>query len=233
MIVAAAQPYFAPYPGFFAKARLCDTLVLLDTVQFPQRTTWMTRNRFKNGQGTLWMTVPVLRKGKGFQSIREVEIFYGSSWGRKHLRSLRDGYGRAPFFEEHLPFLDTLFGSRPRFLVDFNLAILRYLAEALRIPSKILLLSELGIEAREPRLTVEICRALGADEFLAQKPAGKFLDVPALRREGTEVRLFSPRSPVYPQLHGAFIADLSAFDLLFTCGDRAAEVLRRSANRER
>lgn len=60
MIVSAAQPYFAPYPGFFVKAALSDTMVLLDGVQLPQQTTWMT--------------IPVWRKGLGFQKIREVKI---------------------------------------------------------------------------------------------------------------------------------------------------------------
>jgi len=34
--------------GVFAKSLFRGVLVLLDSVQFPQRTTWMTRNRFKN-----------------------------------------------------------------------------------------------------------------------------------------------------------------------------------------
>ena len=46
MIVSVNQPYFAPFPGFFRKAALSDILVLLDNVQFPRGTTWMTRNRF-------------------------------------------------------------------------------------------------------------------------------------------------------------------------------------------
>ena len=80
MIVASAQPYFAPYTGFFAKALFSDVLVLLDSVQFPQRTTWMTRNRFKNEQGTLWMTMPVWRKGRGFQKIGDVRVAREGSW---------------------------------------------------------------------------------------------------------------------------------------------------------
>ena len=60
MILSANQPYFAPFAGFFHKAILADVFVLLDEVQFPRGTTWMNRNRFKNDQGTLWMTIPVL-----------------------------------------------------------------------------------------------------------------------------------------------------------------------------
>ena len=56
--VATSQPYFTPYAGFFHKAGWADVFVLLDAVQFPHATTWISRNRFKNEQGALWMTVP-------------------------------------------------------------------------------------------------------------------------------------------------------------------------------
>ena len=59
MIICANQPYFFPYIGFFHKAYLSDHLVIMDNVQFPRGTTWISRNRWKNAQGTLWMTVPV------------------------------------------------------------------------------------------------------------------------------------------------------------------------------
>ena len=74
MIISASQPYFFPYPGFFYKAYLSDMFIILDSVQFPRGTTWTTRNRFKNSQGTLWLTVPVKKKGLGLQSINEVRI---------------------------------------------------------------------------------------------------------------------------------------------------------------
>jgi len=35
----------------------------------------VTRNRFKNDLGTLWMTIPVWKKGLGLQNIDEVRIF--------------------------------------------------------------------------------------------------------------------------------------------------------------
>ena len=232
MIVAAAQPYFAPYPGFFAKALLSDVLVLLDSVQFPQRTTWMTRNRFKNEQGTLWMTIPVWRKGRGFQKIGEVRIARERSWARKHLKSLKSAYGRAPFFEEHLGFLEDVFSSPAELLLEFNVTVIRHICTGLGMSPRIVFLSELGISLKEPELTVHICRALGAEAFLAQKPAAKFLDREALHHAGVKLRHIALHPPTYPQLYGPFIANLSAFDLLFTCGPKAMDIIRKSVRNE-
>jgi hypothetical protein len=84
MILSTYQPYFAPFPGFFHKMLLSDIFVLLDEVQFPRGTTWITRNRFKHDQGSLWITVPVRKKGLGLQRINEVKICHEAPSARKH-----------------------------------------------------------------------------------------------------------------------------------------------------
>ncbi len=69
MIVSAYQPFFAPFSAFFSKAMHSDIFVLMDEVSFPLGTTWLTRNRLKNDQEALWMTVPVRKKGLGLQKL--------------------------------------------------------------------------------------------------------------------------------------------------------------------
>jgi hypothetical protein len=227
MIVSTCQPYFAPYPGFFSKILRSDTVVVMDAVQFPQGTTWLTRNRFKGHQGTLWMTVPVWKKGCGLQRIGDVKICYDGQWSRKHLASLKTVYKHAPCFEDHVPFLEDIFSKNFERLVDLNHAIISYLMKHLDISTTVLLLSQLDIETKEPLLTVEICKKVGASHFLAQRSAGKLLDQEALQKEGIKLELFTPRSVTYPQLWGSFISNLSSFDLLFTCGPRARDILSK------
>jgi len=228
MIVSAYQPYFAPFPGFFLKALCSDTIVLMDEVQFPQGTTWLTRNRFKNDQGTLWMTIPVSKKGLGLQNINKVRIYHDGRWEKKHLASLKTAYAKAPFFEEHLFFLKHLFSQNFEKLIDLNRMIIEYLMECLQIPTKVKWLSELDIHTSEPQLSVDICRKLGASHFVAQRSARKYLDIPAFEKNNIEVTFFNPRPIVYPQLWGTFIPNLSAFDLIFSCGPKANAILDRS-----
>jgi hypothetical protein len=108
MIVSANQPYFLPFPGFFHKAHLCDVLVILDSVQFPRKTTRINRNRFKSSQGTLWLTVPVWEKGLGLQKINDVRICHDFHRARRHLASLKIAYANAPCFPDHLAFAKEL-----------------------------------------------------------------------------------------------------------------------------
>lgn len=93
-----------------------------------------------------------------------------------------------------------------------------------------MLLSELGIDERGDRLILEICRQTGANIFLAQSPAKKFMDSSLFSEAGVGLEFFTPPSPVYPQLWGDFIPNLSAFDLLFNCGPKAGEILMKRKN---
>ena len=225
MILSASQPYFAPFPGFFSKIIRSDIFLILDRVQFPRGTTWMSRNRFKNNQGTLWMTIPVWKKGLGLQKIDGVRIYHEGRWARKHLAALKSAYTNAPFFEDHVAFLENLFSEEFEKLIDLNLKIIEYLMKHLQIPTKIVLLSSLDIRTSEPRLSVDICTKLGATQFLAQAAAKKYLEPSGFEKAGIALKFFNPRPPDYPQLWGPFIPNLSAFDLLFNCGPKSHDLL--------
>jgi len=225
MIVSANQPYFSPFPGFFYKAHLSDIFVILDNVQFPRGTTWITRNRFKNDQGTLWMTVPVKKKGLGLQRIDDVRICYDGRWAKKHLESLKSAYSNAPYYKEHMDFARELFASNIEKLIDANLMIISYLMKCIRIDTKIIRLSELGIQAKGELLLMELCKSLGASRFLVQSAAKKYLNPDRFKAEGIGLVDIKLPALVYPQLWGNFIPNLSAFDLILNCGPKAHDIL--------
>ena len=225
MFISANQPYFFPYPGFFYKAHRSDFFVILDDVQFPRGTTWITRNRFKNHQGSLWITVPVKKKGLGLQKISAVRICHDGPWAKKHLQSLKNAYANAPYLTDHVNFLEELFSTKFEKLIDLNLKIIRHLMKHLQIDTKIILLSELDIKEKGTRLLIEICKRLGATQFLAQSAARKYLDTNRFKESGIGLTDVNPTSPVYPQLWGSFIQNLSALDLVLNCGSKAHDIM--------
>ena len=219
------QPFFFPFHGFFYKAFLSDIFVILDNVQFPRGTTWLTRNRFKNDQGTLWMTVPVWKKGLGLQKINEVRICHEGLWAKKHLASLKSAYAKTPYIDEHLDFLEMIFSSEIERLIDLNLIIIRHLLKHLRIDTEVLLVSELGIDARGSHLLLEICKKLKLNDCISQGPARKYLDKDLFHDAGIELGFFNLPTIVYPQLWGDFIPNLSVLDLILNCGPKAHNIL--------
>ncbi|MBW2604502.1 MAG: WbqC family protein [Deltaproteobacteria bacterium] len=225
MVISVNQPYFFPFVDFFYKAYLSDKFVILDNVQFPRGTTWMTRNRFKNAQGSLWMTVPVIKKGLGLQKIDAVRISHDGRWAKKHLRSLKNAYVRAPYFREHLNFLEDLFSTKFEKLIHLNLKIIRYLMQQLQVDTNVILSSELGTHMKGDKLLLEICSKLGASQLLVQKAAKKYITSDRLSSAGIKLGDFRPPAPVYPQLWGDFIPNLSALDLILNCGPKAHDIM--------
>jgi hypothetical protein len=171
------------------------------------------------------MTIPVRKKGLGLQRIDHVKIDHEGRWAKKHIASLKNAYRNAPYYEEHIPFLEGLFTKKFEKLADLNLEIIQYLLGNLGINTRIMLLSELGIEEKGNRLLLEICKQTGATAFLAQTPAKKFIDSSLFAKADVMLEFFIPPCPVYPQLWGDFIPNLSTFDLLFNCGPMAGEIL--------
>jgi hypothetical protein len=226
MIVTANQPYFAPYPGFFHKARLAGCLVILDDVQFPHKTTWITRNRFKNDQGTLWMTIPVHKKGLGLQKISEVRICSAGNWKRKHLQSFKSAYAHAPFLSDHLDAIERMYGELgDDRILDLNLAIMRYILDYLKIDIQMVLMSQLGVAGKGASLIFEICKSLGADRFMVQSSALAYYDAAQFESQGIELISFKKPEYIYPQMWGDFIGNLSVLDMMFTCGTKARDII--------
>lgn len=222
------QPDFAPWLGFFDRLLDCDVFVVLDSVQFARRG-WTHRDRIKTAQGAQWLTVPVVKKGRFDQAIREVEIDDARDWRTRHLATLATAYARAPFRDPVLTRLAAIYRSGHERLVDLNMAVLGWLMEALEITVEIRLASEMGATGAKSDLLVELCRRIGADVYLSGLGASDYLDEAAFAAAGIRVRWQDFRHPVYPQQHGPFIPMLSALDCLFNCGPAAATTLR-SAN---
>lgn len=229
MILTTHQPIFLPWPGFFHKAAHAQCMVLLDDVQFPWGKSWMNRNRLKDENGTVWLTVPVWKKGRGLQSIRNVEICNEREWRRKHLRCIRQNYANAPYFDEYFAAIESIYGQDHALLADFNIDLIRYFWKALSIDTELLRQSDLGIEGGGTELLVKICERMGADRLLIFPITGKYLDIAEMHRHGIEIRMMRFRPPVYPQLWGEFIYNLSILDMLLNCGPVSRTIVTRAS----
>ena len=174
------------------------------------------------------ISLPVWKKGLGLQGIHEVKLCHEGPWARKHLASLSHAYAHAPYFRDHWPFLEKIFTRPPPRLLDMNLEIIRYLMIQFRIDTRMVLLSELEIHARGDQLIIEICRKLEAPHFRAPAPAKKHIHTNLFEKSGIGISFVKIPSPIYPQLWGPFIPNLSAIDMLLNCGPKSHDLLTKS-----
>jgi len=77
-------------------------------------------------------------------------------------------------------------------------------------------------------MLVDLLEKLGARHYLSGVGARGYHDQAPFDRAGITVTWQEFRHPVYPQLYGAFVSNLSCVDLLFNCGSRRSRDILRS-----
>ncbi len=217
MVVSAHQPQYLPWIGYFHKIAHCDAFVVLDNVQYKKRE-YQNRNKIRTSGLPLWLTVPVVTKGQREQVIQDVKIEAGCSWAEDHWKSLRQHYGRALFFQDHAPFIESLYGKSWDRLMDVNMEIISYLLRCFSIPTVIYFESALKIEGEKTDRLVAICRKLGAREYLSGAGGKDYLEEDKFKKADIRLTYQSFTHPVYPQVYPGFESHLSAVDLLLNCG---------------
>ena len=223
MRVTIHQPQFLPWLGYLDKIDRADLFILLDTVQF-KKNEWQNRNRIRTANGWQWLTVPVLHHFG--QRVQEVTINPAAAWREQHLRALEMHYARAPFRDRYLPALQEIYAQGWTKLSELNVVVIRWLLQAYGIGTPLRCAS--GMVAREEptdRL-IDICRVVGATQYLAGPGADGYMDKPRFEASGVELEIQEFRHPSYRQVYEPFEPNLSAIDLLFCMGPEALSHLR-------
>lgn len=224
--VAIMQPTYLPWIGYFALIDRVDHFIFLDSVQFARRS-WQQRNRIKSHQGEQMLTVPVLKRGRRDETIREVEIDPSARFALKHSRAIELAYRRAPFFTQYAPNLLSILNRPHRLLVDMNLDLIGWLMQAFHIETPCRRSSELQADGRRESLLVALCREVGADVYVSPPGAHDYIDQSTVFDDaGIAVHWHDYRHPTYPQLNGAFLPYMAAIDLLFNAGADSLAILR-------
>ncbi|MCK4234676.1 WbqC family protein [candidate division WOR-3 bacterium] len=226
-IIAVHQPNYIPWAGFFYKIIKSDVFVLLDNVQFSRRS-FTHRNRIKGSEGnTIWLTVPVYKKGRFYQKINEVMINRTVKWQKKHFGSLLMNYANAPFFHYYKETLKEIFSRDWELLVDLNVELLIYIMKELKIEKEIHRASEMKIKGEKTELLISIIKELDGDIYLSGAGGRNYLDEGMFKKENIKILYYQYGSFIYPQLWGKFIPNLSICDVLFNCGVETRNMIER------
>jgi hypothetical protein len=232
MLIAIHQPHYIPWLGYLDRMVKSDIFIILDHVQFERRN-FQNRTQIRLEDARRWLTVPVVQ-------VSQKETIIGKAvdnsetgsrrWGPNHFKTLKYAYRKAPFFEAYAPRLQEILEARWDQLVDLDLAMLDFLRQAFDITTPLKRSSEMRAEGARSELMLCLCREIGPDTTFLGGIGGsrRYLDLAAFAQAGIGVRWQDFTHPIYPQCgDGGFIPGLMSLDMLFNCGPRAAELLRR------
>ena len=174
MIVAAHQPNFLPWLGYFDKMRKADVFVSVDHVQM-ERQSYQNRTRIKTGEGPRWITVPVIQDSRD-ELIMDKRIDNSRTgrfrWGRKMALTLKYAYQSAGHYGAYAPALTEMFDGHWDRLGDLNHGLIEFCRAALQIATPMVKSSELKITGAKSDMVLNLCRELKADTYLSGGGAG-------------------------------------------------------------
>jgi WbqC-like protein family len=225
--IAIVQSNYIPWKGYFDLIGHVDEFVLYDDAQFTRRD-WRNRNRIKTTNGTHWLTIPVLVKGRYLQRIDET-LVADPAWARAHWKTLTQAYAAAPHFDAYRDLFASTYEScaRETRLSKINRLLLDAVCSVLGIETEFRWSTEYAAQGVKTERLLDICLAARADEYLSGPAAKAYLDQQAFEAAGIRVTWADYSGyREYRQLHPPFEHHVSVLDLIFNTGPDAPAYLK-------
>lgn len=183
--------------------RAADTLVYLDDVQFTRRD-WRNRNIIAGGREPKWMTIPLKNSGYYHSLIHEMTVS-DQRWWESHLNLLENTYRGQKLFSSFITEINSVYQTLEGIdsLSSINLRVNEWIFSALEITTSVRDSRELPSQLKKSERLVEICKFIGADEYVSGPAAKAYLDETIFEANSIKVRWidYSKLPPIeVPQL---------------------------------
>ena len=230
MICAIHQPDYIPWLGLYYKIAHSDVFVYLDDAQNSNEADHNV-NTIKTSNGAFRLKVPVEQHlGDLICDVRSRDEL---KWKDKHLKTLQMNYSKADYFKEIFPAFSEVIMQNYQSLAELNMAINKFICDGFGIHTKILKSSDMDISTLREERVIDICKAVGADEYLSGTGARVYQSEEDFNQNGLKLTYISYKPIEYKQLWKAFLPCMSVIDYLFNCGfdwDYVEESVRRINN---
>ena len=211
-VVVISQPMFLPWIGLFEQIKLSDIYVHYDDVQYPQGRSFTNRVQIKRESGFLWLTVPVIHQG--LQLIKDVLIDDSRDWRRKHMKTLRHNYARAPFVEEMFSLLERIYSFKTKYLSELNIHAIEAICKYFNLERRFLISSGFNMSSGSSQKLLDLVQALHGSTYITGHGAKNYLDHELFERNCIRVEYIDYKRTPYRQLHGNFNPHVSILDLI-------------------
>jgi len=229
MRISFNQPAFIPWGGVFARLMHSDKMILLDDTLLSTGFTYVNRNRIKGPAGEVWISVPVKKKARGRQKIKDLELFEKERWAKDFLLTLWHFYVKSIYFPHVHRRIKEAVETQERSFCAMILKLLLIIKEEFGIEQNFLLQSEVGISGSGTDLLVSLAKELGANEVILPDFSDKAVECGSFARERIDMKFLRYDPPPYPQFWGTFVPRLSALDLLLCSGKNGKQILEKGS----
>jgi hypothetical protein len=221
------QPSYIPWRGFFHQIQKADVFIFYDDVQYDTNG-WRNRNRIKTPNGPKWLTIPVIHSGchSGHVGINEIRTKVETGWNRSHWLTLKQFYGKAPFFRQYGPALEEHFLPASEMLAEFTVPLTIHIARELGISrTRFMRSSEMQAQGQKTDRLVGLLKEVGASHYISGPAARDYLEEDKLAEAGITLEYMTYDYPEYEQLHPPYEPQVTVLDLLFMKGPEAGSFI--------
>lgn len=224
--IAIVQSNYIPWRGYFDLINSVDEFILYDDMQYTRRD-WRNRNTIKSPNGLIWLTIPVVVKGKYLQKIKDT-LVADQNWARDHWRSIVHNYSKANCFGEYRElFQDLYLGSQEKLLSRINYRFIKAICQLLGITTNISWSMDYELIGDRTETLVGLCKQAKADRYLSGPAAKTYLNEDFFAREGIAVDYMDYSGyQQHHQLYSPFESQISILDLILNEGPKATAYMK-------
>lgn len=223
--VVISQPMFFPWVGFFEQLSLADIFVYYDDVQF-SKGSFTNRVQVWNGSKVDWLSVPILKQSLQ-QSIADVSIDQSKNWRRKHLEKLQQSYAKAPYCDEMIDLVTTVYAQNHSHISSLSINSIETVSNyfGLATNKTILNSSQLDIGGNSSQRVLDIVKHLNGNTYITGHGAKNYLEHELFEEQQVKVRYMDYQKLAYPQLSPIFTPYISILDLIANCGTQGKQYI--------
>ena len=216
MKLGIMQPYLFPYIGYIQLINAVDKFVVYDDVNFIKQG-WINRNRILLNCKDLMFTVP-LKNASSFTPINQTGIndkLY-PAWKTGFLKTVTQGYSKAPFFKEVSALLEEVLSSSSETISALGASGLIHICGYLDIKTEFVLSSSIykNNHLRAQDRVIDICKKEGATVYMNAIGGMELYSKEDFRNAGLELQFIKTQNVPYKQFNCNFIPWLSIIDVL-------------------
>ncbi|AYQ35098.1 WbqC family protein [Runella sp. SP2] len=214
MRLAIMQPYFMPYIGYLQLMNAVDKFVLYDDVNYINKG-WINRNRILvNGQEYLF-TIP-LKDASQNKLINEIYLSNDPKWKGKLLKTIEQGYKKAPFYLTAFEVTEKIINFDAEKLSDWIAASFGVLADHLSIKTKIVPSSAIyqNTHLKAQERILDICLQEKAQHYINPIGGMELYDKTVFEEKGIRLNFIKSKPVAYAQFKNEFVPWLSVIDIL-------------------
>jgi hypothetical protein len=214
MKLGIMQPYFFPYIGYWQLINAVEKYVICDDVNFIKGG-WINRNRILINSESKFINLRMHNASQN-KLINQIEVLGNSVYNRELLKTLKICYKKAPHYKDVFPIIESIIKLDEKNLARYLELLIRRICEYLSINTDFIISSTItkNKDLRCQDKIIEICKILGADEYLNAIGGEALYSPQDFAAQGIQLKFLNTGEIRYQQFKNEFVPNLSIIDVM-------------------